>query len=145
MTAHVKMFIRIEGDPGHDAEVESVWALEHSDGYGIDNIPFYAREIAWGDVVKVKRDERGALWFDGLVRASGHSTVRLWFSRPDDVANVRAQLRALQCPSELSDMPRLVAVDIPPDVPYEQVKGFLDQGEADQIFEYEEACLGFRD
>ncbi len=47
------------------------------------------------------------------------------------------------CSSELSELPRLVAVDIPADVEYRGVREFLEQGEADGEFEYEEGCLGF--
>ncbi|WP_257463255.1 DUF4265 domain-containing protein [Archangium lipolyticum] len=40
-------------------------------------------------------------------------------------------------------MARLVAVDVPPEEPYEKLKAFLEQGEHAGRFEYEEACLGF--
>lgn len=141
MNEHAKILFSVDGPSG--ADVESVWAHKVDDGFAINNIPFYARDIALGDIVKATPDETGALWFGGIMRASGHSTVRLWFARPEDVASVRAQLRTMRCPSELSELPRLVAVDIPEDVPYEEVKRFLERGEADEIFEYEEACLGF--
>ena len=143
MNVHVKILFPVEGPSG--ADVESLWAVKGDEGYTIDNIPFYAREVALSDVVAARSDMDGALWFDGLVRASGHSTVRLWFERAEDVSGVRSRLRALGCPSELSELPRLVAVDIPPEVPYEKVKILLEQGEADKVFEYEEACLGFLD
>ena len=42
----------------------------------------------------------------------------------------------------MSDLPRLVAVDVPPHVPYEGIKTFLEQGEQAGQFEYQEACLG---
>lgn len=140
MNEHVKILFSVDGPSGPD--IESVWARKVDDGYAIDNVPFYARDVALGDEVKARPDETGALWFDGVTRVSGHSTVRLWFARPEDVDRVRAELRAMRCASELSELPRLVAVDIPKDVSYEQVKCFLDQGEANGIFEYEEACLG---
>ncbi|EPX56279.1 hypothetical protein D187_007621 [Cystobacter fuscus DSM 2262] len=34
-------------------------------------------------------------------------------------------------------------MDVPPDVPYEAIKAFLEQGERAGQFEYQEACLGF--
>src|SRR5262249_8028073 len=120
----------------------SLWALPHEDGYQIDNIPFYAREIADGDVVTAQRGPDGELWFDKLAKSSGHSTIRLWFARAEDVQRTRDELRALGCTSELSDLPRLVAVDVPPSVPYSLVRAKLEQGEQQGLFEFEEACLG---
>ena len=140
--AHVKILFRYDGDTAGQYELESMWALPHSDGYQLDNIPFYAREVANGDVVTAQRGSDGELWYDKLVKPSGHSTIRLWFARPEDVQQTRDELRALGCPSELSELPRLVAVDVPPNVPYSSVRAKLEQGEREGLFEFEEACLG---
>ncbi len=44
------------------------------------------------------------------------------------------ELRAIGCGSEL-DVPRLVAVDVPPDVPYERVLSCLDDNERAGVFD----------
>lgn len=137
---HVKVLFEIEDEDG-SVEIESVWAVPVQNGYQIDNIPFYAKEVAYGDIVSAKPDEDGMLRFTALVTASGHSTIRLWFANEMDVTPVRDALRGMGCPSEL-DLSRLVAVDIPPSIPYESVHTYLDQQESAGIFEYEEACLG---
>jgi Domain of unknown function (DUF4265) len=143
MSEHKKIRFEIEGNTADEMEVESLWALERHDGFEIDNIPFYARGVALGDVVATRADGDGLLWFDHVVRTSGHSTIRLWFAREDDVKNWREMLRNLGCSSEISDLSRLVAVDVPPEVEYERVKGLLEEGEAVSLLEYEEGCLGF--
>jgi Domain of unknown function (DUF4265) len=142
MKDHVKLRFLFENSTG-GSEVESMWAVERDGGYEIDNIPFYAKEVACGDLVAARRDDEGALWFVKLIKASGHSTLRLLFARADDVQATREELRRMGCASEVSDMPRLVGVDVPPAVDYEKVKARLQQGEHDGCFEYEEACLGF--
>lgn len=45
------------------------------------------------------------------------------------------------CDSEISDQPRLVAVDISPSVLYKEIKGYLDEGEVNGKWDYQEACL----
>ncbi len=140
---HAKLLFQIEGTSPNEYDVESLWVIEVDGGYVIDNIPFYAMEVAHGDTVKARVDEDGALWFDGLVKASGHSTIRLWFAREEDVQPTRESLLALGLGTEVSDRSRLVAVDVPPEVRYETVKAVFDDGEAKGVFEYEEACLGF--
>lgn len=137
---HVKVLFEVENADG-SVEIESVWAVPVENGYQIDNVPFYAKEVAYHDIVIAEPNEDGMLHFTGLVSASGHSTVRLWFANEADVAQVRDALRGMGCSSEL-DLSRLVAIDIPPSVPYERVRTYLDQQESAGIFEYEEACLG---
>ncbi len=140
---HVKIRFEVEAASPGSVEVESLWAQPSDDGYKIDNVPFYVREIALGDVVSVSTESDGTLRFTALVRPSGHSTVRLWFQDPSDVQAIRNELRTYGCESELSELPRLVAVDIPPSVPYAKVRARLEEGEASGVFEYQEACLGF--
>lgn len=141
MSARVKIRFSFT-DASGNTEIETMWAVTREDGYELDNIPFYVKELALGDVVSVSTTPEGTLWHSGLVRASGHSTVRLWFASEIDVIRVRGELKTLGCPSELSDLPRLVAVDVPPSIAYADVKAYLDQGEAGGTFEYQEACLG---
>lgn len=142
MEQHVKVLLDIERDDGR-FEVESVWAVPENGGYRLDNIPFYARGLAFGDIVSATPDTDGLLRCTGLVTASGHSTIRLWFSDSNDVHSVRNELRAMGCDSE-QDISRLVAVDVPPVVPYEEVRNYLEEKERAGLLEYEEGCLGQR-
>lgn len=142
MNDRLKLRFRFENSAGED-EIETLWVIKRDDGYVLDNIPFYVKELALRDVVAARPDAEGALWFSELVQPSGHSTIHLWFSSDKDVESVREALRQMGCASEVSDLPRLVAVDVPPEVPYERVKDFLEQGECAGRFEYQEACLGF--
>ncbi len=142
MNSHKKLRFTFENADGGQ-EVESLWVLEREGGYEIDNIPFYVNDVACGDLVAARSDDEGQLWFSHLIQASRHSTLRLWFAREDDVEPVREHLWDLKCASEISDIRRLVAVDVPPTVGYETVKLFLENGKQEGRFEYEEACLGF--
>lgn len=145
MSSAVKLFFRMDQDPdGYPPiGVESVWALKRDDGYEIDNIPFYVKEVAVGDIVSAKPDADGCLWYTGLILAGGHSTIQIMFSNTEDVQPVRDVLKQMGCDSEGSDLPRLIAVNVPPTVPYENVKAYLDECQRAGKFEYQEACLGF--
>jgi hypothetical protein len=141
MTEHTKVRFQFETSEGH-LDTESIWAIIRQDDYEIDNIPFFAKEVALGDLIAAEADKDGLLWFTKVIRPSRHSTIRLWFEHVDDVAETRELLRVMGCASEVSDLPRLVAVDVPHGVPYERVRAFLEDGEAAGKFEYQEACLG---
>lgn len=141
MTERLKIRFPFTNSAGQE-EIETLWVQPRVDGYELDNIPFYVKELALGDLVAADSDSDGALWYSGLIEASGHSTIRLWFSSKHDVREVRDRLRGVGCMSELSDLPRLVAVDVPPTVPYSAVKELLDEWETQGTLEYQEACLG---
>lgn len=137
---YVKLAFEVDRDDGN-VDIETVWAIPVEGGYKVDNIPFYARGVACNDVVSAESGEDEVLRYTGPSVPSGHSTVRLWFADASTVAPVREQLRAMGCSSEV-DLPRLVAVDVPPTVPYPSVRKYLDKQEAAGVLEYEEACLG---
>lgn len=136
----VKVLLDIQRDDG-STELESVWAIQVETGYRLDNIPFYARGYAWGDVVAASLDPGGILRCNGLVSASAHSTIRLWFADEGQVQRVRDELRSMGCGSEL-DSARLVAVDVPRSVSYLVVRDYLEGQHRLGVLEYEEACLG---
>jgi len=143
MTHRVKILFEYGGNSPSTVEIESMWAIPVDGGFKLDNIPFFVQGLALDDVVSAERDSTGMLRFTSVVSYGRHSTVRLWFAKEHEgqVSRVRQRLRELGCPSELSDLPRLVAVDIPPGVPYVNVQVVLDKYERDGVFEYEEACL----
>jgi hypothetical protein len=142
MSDRVKLRFPFTNSSG-EGETETMWTLSRDDGYEIDNIPFYVTGLALGDVVGAEPDIDGALWYSKLIRPSKHSTVQLLFAREEYVDSFRDELNRMGCTSEVSNIRRLIAVDIPPNVSYETVKALLDQGERSGMFEYQEACLGF--
>lgn len=108
---------------------EQLYAWPVGDGgYRIDNIPFFVKNVAVGDVVLARLTEMGWYEFAAVRSRSGHSTFRIWLS--DDLAssgrNVAQQIIALGCEVETT-LERLIAIDVPPDVE-PIVWDFIDQG-----------------
>lgn len=138
-TRPVKVLFEVDDGEG-GVLIESMWTTAEDGGYRIDNIPFFARGFAWGDVVAVEREPDGGLRCKELVAPSGHSTLRAVIEQAGDIQPVRDALRHLGCDSELGF--GVVAVDVPPSVPYARVREYLDAREAEGVLDYEEACLG---
>ncbi len=140
---HVKIKFPLERDsnnyPPHD--VESMWAVPLGNGtYRIDNIPFFVRGVSDEDVVSASKKD-GELYYSGLVSEGGHSTVRLLLSNPEEAQTVRDELRARGCSSEGTNIPGLIAVDVPPSVKYGDVRPFFAKGEDAGRWEFEEGCI----
>ena len=124
-------------------KIESVWASKSGDYYRIENIPFFAKNVAFGDIVSVE-DEDGALYFDSLIEASGHSVVRIIMFNENDFSDVTKSIEAMGCSWEGSRIKTLISVDIPPEISYDKVKAYLEKGRTEGLFDYQEACLGFK-
>lgn len=125
-------------------KVESVWATKVGDYYKIDNIPFFAKNVALGDIVSVEEDDEKALYFDKLVQASGNSVIQMIIFDTAQVGHVGRQLESLGCGWEGSHIENYISVNVPKEVPYTTIKTFLDEGEKEGKWEYREACLGWQ-
>ena len=75
----VKVLFRLEKDEdGYPpVEVESLWGIVRLDGVEPDNTPFFARGVALGDIVNLRKASDGALEFESVARRGGHSTYRI--------------------------------------------------------------------
>jgi hypothetical protein len=145
---HVKIIVPLEQDEDGYPPVgsERLWALHLGEGrYQLDNIPFFARDLALGDVVSAVPEEgaeEGVLRYQQVLQPSGHSTFRILVHDESQVPEVCRLLEQLGCDIERSHLPRLAAIDIPPRVPLTAVRDALAPGVSQERWEYEEACLG---
>jgi len=126
-----------DGYPPGDYEI--MWARCLPNGtYEIDNIPFYSYEVAAGDIVKVHEID-GELFFSERVKDSGNSVIRMRIYNRDELESVRAELRALGCDSEGDGF--VLAVNVPAEVSYAPIAKFLDEGDRQRRWGFEEAVL----
>ena len=128
-----------DGWPPHASE--RVWAKAMPDGlYRIENIPFYAPGVSFGDLVAAEGRE-GELVFSKVVKPSGNSTVQVIFFAKDRVQAVRDALRGLGCDSEVSEIDTMIAVDVPAETRYDEVFELLDGGFRRGELDYSESAL----
>ena len=121
---------------------ETLWATPVQGGYKVDNIPFYVRGVAVGDIVEVFPTVGGGLQFAKVVVPSRHSTLRIVLTDSDDVPVLRRILLEKGCETELSHIPTLIAVDVPPSVDLSAIESFLEPGVESGKWEFEEGCIG---
>ena len=143
----VKVVFRLEkDDDGYPpVEVESLWGIERRDGIELDNVPFYARGIALGDVVAVQRAQDGALEFASVVRRGGHSTYRVLLKGADESDPQRTIEELIQQGLGVeSDVPCLLAIDAPPETDINRVVAYLLEGAHAGRWEVEEGYRAVR-
>jgi Domain of unknown function (DUF4265) len=143
MSGSVKINFPVElGDDGYPpVAVETLWANPAQGGYLIDSIPFFASEATNGDCVLARMGDDGALWFESVSQRSGNSLIRVVFFDPDCEDFVVSHLTELGCGTERMKQFKLLAVDIPPNVPLVEVQTYLKSQAAAGLVDYEEPIL----
>ncbi|MBK7706128.1 MAG: DUF4265 domain-containing protein [Acidobacteria bacterium] len=142
-SAQRKIRFRLEQDEdGYPPnEWETLWAtVVGENAYSIDNIPFFVRDVSYGDVVSASEDG-GVLLFDSLLRRSKNSVIRVIAFSESVIPGLRRQLERLGCDTEGSHIPNLISVNVPDRANLETILEFLDNGEKEQLWEYESASF----
>jgi hypothetical protein len=133
-------FLQDIGDDNY--ETESLWCIQEGDHFIIDNIPIIAKRISLGDTITAEYDaDEKVYYFDDFVAVSGNTTVRIFFEDVGLIDAVRHDLADFGCESEVLRQKKTLAVNIPKGVKYKPIKDFLDTGEQQQKWRYEESCL----
>lgn len=146
-----KIWFKIEqDDDGYPpVQIESVWATPAGGNlFRLENVPFFAKGVSFKDEVSISEGPDGRKWYADVVLPSGHSTVRVIVYRNADsqpleerVGELRQRFIERGCITELSHLPGLFAVDVPPSLPLETVRPLLEEGAALEAWDYEEANL----
>jgi len=120
---------------------ETLWTNEIAPGlYSVDNIPFYVYGISSEDVVSAEEDDE-QLVFKKLVRPSSNTVFRLYVSDVAEMQTIRDEFWTLGCESELSNLPKLLAVEVPGNVNFGPVAAILEKGEGTGRWEYDEGVF----
>lgn len=127
---------------------EGLWAapLAEREHVRLDNVPWFALNVADGDVFRVSADDDGVMWAVERVSWSGNCTIRVIPFKDGPLAGDRQRVLDAFIPLGVSGEgiaePGMVALSVPPDADLAAVKRALKDGEADGSWEYEEGCVG---
>ena len=129
-----KVLFRVVAGDG-SANVETLWAYDLGENrYKIDNSPFYAYGVSWGDTVLAPHSAaEGFPTFHSVLSKSGNRTIRIIFDPPVATGNASDQMLqgpvGLGCDFEGAN-PRYVVLNIPPVVDLRAVVGYLIEQQA---------------
>jgi hypothetical protein len=117
--------------------------------YELDNVPWFARGVAFGDRVRAELDKNDILGVHERVSRSGRYTVRV-IPLGDEPAAEQLQMIVVafsplgaECEGALPAF-KLVALDIPPTARLAETKAVLRDGEVGGRWGYEEGCVDAR-
>ncbi len=110
--------------------------------YKINNIPFYAPNIALGDLVWAEHNlAEDRLTYRKTIQLSGNSTIHaVILDDKYDIDSIRDVFKDDGCISEKLNQ-RYFALNIPANSDYLMVKQKLDDLEKEEVIGYAESCL----
>jgi hypothetical protein len=127
-------------DLDEELTTESVWTSREGDCYRIKNIPFFAPNIAYDDLITVEDDD-GELFFDDLVEESGNTTLQIIIFNESDIDEVIKKIENFDCGWEGSHLKGYISVNVPKEIQYLPIKKFLEEESRKGKLDYKEACL----
>ncbi|UPK67970.1 DUF4265 domain-containing protein [Chitinophaga filiformis] len=130
----------LEGDEYH---TETMWCNKDSENYILDNIPCIAKNISLSDIISVEYDQGDdKYYFDEFIEYSGNSTVRLVIEDEVFRREINKEFEeTFGCKTTMLKEMNLLAVNIRKNVDYRPIKIFLQNGEDQGKWNYEESCL----
>jgi len=125
--------------------IETMWAviIDREKGlYKLDNIRFYAPNVASDDIIYAEFDEgQERLTYRYTVKPSGNSTVQVVIMDSEAIANeVREVFNFLGCTSEKCNEGYFV-IDVPHSLEYSVVQNKLIELQNAGTLDYAEPCL----
>ena len=134
----VEIGVKLPDDVG--MEREWLWALPSGDEhYTIANIPFFAYDVNYGDLVRGETDGDGRLMLAEVVEPSGHKTFRLIFDQgiaPEVEADAVKVLDGFAVMRE-KGMGSIHAITVPPDADLPGVFRFLIEKQDQGVLSFE--------
>jgi hypothetical protein len=108
---------------------EGMLSRRSTEGFVLDNVPFYLKDVSRGDTVAAVEDD--FLRFSHVIARGGHNTYRLLMSDvPDsDIRRAIADLEKLGLAVERSENKFLLAVDVPPSINQQEIDDYLVEGQ----------------
>jgi len=142
---YVKILFRFYSNILDEETVETMWAtiVDKDKGlYKLDSIPFYAPFIASGDIVFAEFDKQEQmLTYRNTVEYSGNSTVHIvLLEKSQDINEIRNLFKEFGCITEKLNE-GYFSMEIPSTVDYKNIKGKLEEMEAQEKIGYAESCL----
>jgi hypothetical protein len=135
------LFTLTRDDNGYPpVSFESIWVTPQEAGYMVDNIPFFVKDVTFGDIIEATENEE-YLTYVKTLEESGNSLIRVVYYEGTDHEQVRSMLAQLGCSTELDSDHQLIAINIPAQASLEAVQKFLHDGFEKDEWDYEEPLL----
>lgn len=140
----IQFDLETDGQAWPPIPVEPIWCTPAPAGdehYIVTNVPIHVIGVSRGDIVHATRGDGGPLRFVAVVEQGGHGTIRVIVAKKDEVEAVAQSLASFGCVVSDTYIEQLLSVDLPPEVNYSAVRGWLLDADAADRLDWEEGMI----
>lgn len=114
---------------------EQIWARQINENlFEICCVPFFAYGLALGDIINSKSSDDKQYIVNEIVKKSGHTTYRIWFTITDNWNNIIEDITEIGCLVEVRwEKSKLISVDAPDFETKEKLELYLTDLESREI------------
>lgn len=135
--AEAVVFVDIDENSTTKRRFERLFATPVGDEYRILNAPYFARGLAYGDLVRAEREPGRHPLLQRVSRRSGHYTVRVVLEHERFLNDLRGAVEAVAGRLEHQEGTNLLAVDVRGDAEARLLTARLDTLEREGRLDYE--------
>lgn len=121
---------------------EIMWAANMGNKkYKLDNFPFFAYGLSYGDVVTASLNDENVLYIERVVIKGGHSNYRILLAKEKsktDFLCLWKEIEKLGVSYESTKPENIFAIDIPPSADVSAIYKILEEGELKGIWQFDE-------
>lgn len=132
--------LKIDEDGYPPVGFESVWLKKKNGLYVLDNIPTYVYGVSKLDEISF-HDEHGELIVDGVRKKNGNSTLRAYVFDSTHLNDILIKIQEMGAFTASSKNSTYFSIDIPHNISFELIDGYLSELSDNNILDYEDACL----
>jgi len=151
----IKISYPVESDSWDGASGENIWVQlvelvdmvpPHRTIAMVESIPFSTRTLSYGDKILLKCEEHEKqVKFVSIVERGGHSTCQIYVEKENpDASAVLKRMKLIGCGWEGGQhgSGKVYALDIPPEVDFDEVFDFLEKGEGEGRWLFQTGYIG---
>lgn len=145
MSDYVKIRFELLPDDGYPpVGVETLNALKLNEGrFLIKNAPFFIQNISYADIVEARENENGGYDFVKCLESSDFNSISIILMNNALDVELMDFFRGFESIIEYGEFGslRMLAVAIPNEISYSEIKKYLDTREAEGLISYSELAL----
>ncbi|NQZ10330.1 MAG: DUF4265 domain-containing protein [Algicola sp.] len=120
---------------------ESLWGERNGDSFKLKNAPFFIDNVAFDDIVQIKKLDGDVFDIIKVINPSQHSTIWIYINDDKDVSLILEAIKKLNCGVEGGAVDNYYSINIPSSATLAKLYVLLDPYIGDERIIIDYPCL----
>ena len=109
----IRFIIKDIEDDWPPVKYESMWGEKNGNSFKIKNAPFFLDNLAFDDIVEIKKLEDDLYNIEKVITPSNFSTIWLYINEDRDISTLLREIKNLKCGIEGGVIDNYYSINIP--------------------------------